>query len=101
MVEIMCKRPSLVALFEQISEQQRSCGTDYANKDVTQTMDEVQFAVNFAGLLGTSQLLQSTLYALNQQSGPQVPPNSEIFDPQLDAGSEHGGKMGYTEAYNM
>lgn len=63
-------------------------------------MDEVQFAINFAGLLGTSQLLQSTLFALNKQPGPQVPPNSEVFEDLLDAGPEHGGRMGYTQAYN-
>lgn len=92
-VEIMCKRPSLVALFQQISQQQASCGTDYSNPEVTQTMDEISFAVNFAGLLGTSQLLQSTLFALNKKPGPQVPPDSEVFPDKLNG-------MDYTDAYN-
>jgi hypothetical protein len=93
MVTIMCKRPGVVKLFHQINDQLKAEG-GYNNPSFVQTMDEIQFAVNFAGLLGTHQLLQSTLFGLNQKPNLAfVQPNDVVFPPTI-AGKD------YTATYN-
>lgn len=95
-VTIMCKRPGLVKVFQDLNDSldlSSTGGANYSNPDVTQTMDEIQFAVNFAGLLGTSQLLQSTLSNLVKKEGEQVPPGSIMFPDNLNG-------MDYTACYN-
>jgi len=99
MVTIMCKRPELVALFEKMNgllDMTKSGGANYSNKNVTQTMDEVQFAVNFAGLLGSSHLLFSTLDMLNKDNTANIPPQSAPKFPDT-LGPD---KLTYTKCYN-
>lgn len=100
MVTIMSRRPGVVQMFEEIQQLVKKSpnGADYSNASIEQTMDEVQFAVNFAGLLGTLQLLEGTLFALNRQTNPgMVNPKEVVFPDKLTKGST---SMTYTEAYN-
>merc|ERR1712176_1456115 len=69
----------------------------YAISDVIEMMDEGQFAANFAGTLGTLQLLQSTLAALNLKTNKETVREGEIvFPPMLN---KDGKSFTYTDAY--
>jgi len=97
-VSIMCKRPGLVATFKDMQQAENLIsqgGEDYSNKSLTQTMDETQFTVNFAGLLGSSQLLLSTVDFLQKKNSGNIPPKAApIFNDTL------GSNLDYIEAYN-
>merc|ERR1712007_269482 len=62
-------------------------------------MDEIQFVVNFAGLLGTQQLVESTIYALNRQVNPNFVKDGEIQFPEKLI-NKAGKSVTYVEAYN-
>eukprot|EP00928_Gymnodinium_smaydae_P035240 TRINITY_DN24829_c0_g3_i2.p1 TRINITY_DN24829_c0_g3~~TRINITY_DN24829_c0_g3_i2.p1 ORF type:complete len:612 (-),score=117.80 TRINITY_DN24829_c0_g3_i2:124-1893(-) len=102
MVTIMCRRPGVVKLFTQLNDlldTTKQGGADYSNPDVEATMDEFQFVVNFAGLLGTLQLLQSTLYALNRKPNPEYVREDQIIFPETLV--KDGKNLSYIDAYNL
>lgn len=101
MVTILCRRPGVVQMFEEIQKTVNTShhgGKDFSNATIEQTMDEVQFAVNFAGLLGTLQLLESTLFAINRKANTSFVKEDEISFPA--SLTKDGKSMTYAEAYN-
>jgi cytochrome P450 len=102
MVTIMCRRPAVVQLFKELRELMNTTnqgGQNYSGGDVEILMDEVQFVVNFAGLLGTMQLLQSTVYALNRLPNPEYVRDDQINFPET-LKNKKGQNVTYVEAYN-
>jgi len=102
MVTIMCRRPGVVKLFAEFKGLMNTKGVggeDYSELPVETFMDEIQFVVNFAGLLGTRQLLESTIYALNRQVNPNFVKDGEIIFPETLTNKE-GKSVSYVEAYN-
>jgi len=102
MVTIMCRRPGVIQLFDEFKALMNTTmvgGKDYSTLPVESFMDEIQFVVNFAGLLGTKQLLESTIYALNRQVNPGFVRDGEITFPETLTNKE-GKSVSYIDAYN-
>jgi len=101
MVTIMCRRPGVIALFKELKPLMDTTsvgGKDFSEGNVETWMDEVQFVVNFAGLLGTKQLFESTVYALNRKVNPDYVMDDQIHFPEML--TKAGKQLTYVEAYN-